>query len=492
MKKHRKSKPKKHQPRAAIAPSRARPIASKSKTPHHAARTAPAEPAWSFNWRDRLPSALAATYSADDRETIALLSLPLMLIASAILITSTHRGATPLGSVATHVPAIEAARPVPPAPTAAEIQRTAVAARPAEPLAPVAAGRSPEIADHPLPQALLPEAPAPQPASAPVAETLAAAPSAVTSDVASGGSLTASAPPAAAVESSPSPALAPVPPGALAETPSSEKAEPGRVEVAALTPTDPALVPHPPVTEVAPPAPEQNFCPAGASANMKPRPVLGSLVPPSNPDAFGLALAAAAREQLDDFVIYTDKYYNISYPMGDLPILYGVCTDVIVRAFRAVGYDLQQLVQETHSGAGDKNIDHRRVDTLRKFFAKYGDDLPITEFAEDYKPGDIVSYYRPQNRHSRTHIAIVSDEIGPSGRPMIIHNRGWGPQQEDALFVDQITGHYRFTGAKLPLPAATPTVAGPKIPGAKPAGSAMVRASYGGSGALSKSKVSAR
>jgi uncharacterized protein YijF (DUF1287 family) len=165
-----------------------------------------------------------------------------------------------------------------------------------------------------------------------------------------------------------------------------------------------------------------------------------------DPESFGLALAAAAREQLDDFVIYNDRYTRLKYPMGDVHPMYGVCTDVIIRAYRALGIDLQQLVQQTKSGSGDPNIDHRRVDTLRKFFARYGENIPASSFAEDYRPGDIVSYWRPQNRHSRTHIAIVSDMVGPSGRPLIIHNRGWGPQQEDGLFVDQITGHYRFRG----------------------------------------------
>ena len=72
--------------------------------------------------------------------------------------------------------------------------------------------------------------------------------------------------------------------------------------------------------------------------------------------------------------------------------------------------------------------------------------MPISEFAEDYRPGDIVTYYRPQNRTSTAHIAVVSDKLAPSGRLMVVHNRGWGPQLEDALFVDKITGHYRYSG----------------------------------------------
>ncbi len=176
-----------------------------------------------------------------------------------------------------------------------------------------------------------------------------------------------------------------------------------------------------------------------------PRPVTWT---PGDPDSFGLALAASARRQLESFVIYNDRYTRLKYPMGDVHPMYGVCTDVIIRAYRDLGIDLQELVQTTKTGSGDPNIDHRRVDTLRKFFSRFGESLPISSFPEDYKPGDIVSYWRPQNRHSRTHIAVVSDQTGPSGRPLIIHNRGWGPQQEDGLFVDEITGHYRFTGLR--------------------------------------------
>jgi hypothetical protein len=81
---------------------------------------------------------------------------------------------------------------------------------------------------------------------------------------------------------------------------------------------------------------------------------------------------------------------------------------------------------------------------LRRFFARYGKSLPVTDFAEDYRPGDIVTYHSPAGRTSQSHIAIVSDAIAPSGRPMVVHNRGWGPQLEDALFSSDITGHYRY------------------------------------------------
>ena len=169
-------------------------------------------------------------------------------------------------------------------------------------------------------------------------------------------------------------------------------------------------------------------------------------ITPTDPVAFGLAIAVAARAQTKSFVIYNPKYQRIAYPMGDVAPLFGVCTDVLIRAYRAVGIDLQALIQETGSGRGDRNIDHRRVEVIRGFLTRHGKSLPISDLAEDYQPGDIVTYHRPQNRTSTSHIALVTDLLAPSGRPMIVHNRGWGPEMEDALFVDRITGHYRFTG----------------------------------------------
>lgn len=191
---------------------------------------------------------------------------------------------------------------------------------------------------------------------------------------------------------------------------------------------------------------------------LEPRPNIAGTAPSREPAAFGLALAAAARAQLGEFVIYNAKYRRIAYPMGDVPALFGVCSDVVVRAYRAVGLDLQALIQETRSGRGDRNIDHRRVDVIRGFLARHGEPLAISGFSEDYQPGDIVTYYRPQNRSSTAHIAIVTDLIAPSGRPLVVHNRGWGPQLEDALFVDKITGHYRFTGLKAPPAKGKPSV----------------------------------
>jgi uncharacterized protein YijF (DUF1287 family) len=202
-----------------------------------------------------------------------------------------------------------------------------------------------------------------------------------------------------------------------------------------------------PAAEQAPEWAETSVCRFRPPAPTAPLTSSERTVPaPEGPD-FGLLLAAAARSQLGDLVIYTARYQRIGYPRGDVGSLHGACTDVVIRAYRALGIDLQELVHRARVGTGDRNIDHRRTETLRRFFARHGQSLPITNFPEDYRPGDIVTYYRPFSRVSRSHIAIVSDVLAPTGRPMIVHNRGWGPQLEDALFVDRITGHYRFTGS---------------------------------------------
>lgn len=244
------------------------------------------------------------------------------------------------------------------------------------------------------------------------------------------------------------------------------------------------LAPVPPAAATEAPAPSGPMaCPATPDFG---RPAYAVRVVAPGED-FGERLAAAAREQTKEFVVYNDAYKRIAYPMGDVHPMYGVCTDVIIRAYRALGVDLQELIAKARVGSGDTSIQHRRVDTMRKFFAAKGASLPVTTFAENFRPGDVVSYHRPQNAHSRTHIAIVSDVVAPSGRLMIVHNRGWGPQLEDALFVDKITGHYRFHPAA-PAPAVAkaapaapaaaalpPGMTSPPHPQKRPAASAVTR-----------------
>lgn len=173
---------------------------------------------------------------------------------------------------------------------------------------------------------------------------------------------------------------------------------------------------------------------------------------------------------------YDPKYMKIAYPMGDVPEGMGVCTDVIVRAYRGLGVDLQQLVHHSKLGTGDTNVDHRRVQVLIKFFAKYGENIPVSRFPESYKPGDIVAYDVPWGRTSKWHIAIVTDQLSPSLRPMVVHNRGYGAKLEDALFHKRIIGHYRLDAQGLmalqpksmPAQAAAPVATQSASQGTKP------------------------
>lgn len=164
-------------------------------------------------------------------------------------------------------------------------------------------------------------------------------------------------------------------------------------------------------------------------------------------------LVEAAREQTRYTLHYDGSYQRIAYPMGDVPIDRGVCTDVVIRAYRALGKDLQQLVHEDMQAhfalypknwglsRPDRNIDHRRVPNLHTYFKRFGQSLPVTENS-DLQPGDLLTWMLPGNL---PHIGVVSDRRSADGkRPLIIHNIGVGVQEEDALNVAPLTGHYRF------------------------------------------------
>ena len=164
-------------------------------------------------------------------------------------------------------------------------------------------------------------------------------------------------------------------------------------------------------------------------------------------------LLAAAHKQTDAFVLYDSHYTRIAYPEGDVPLSRGVCADVVIRAYRAIGIDLQQKVHEDMTAnfglypkrwglkAPDPNIDHRRVPNLMIFFARFGQSLPVTQDATAYQPGDIVTTLPG----GKPHIGIVSDMISPiSGRLMVIQNCGFGTRQDDDLLSYPLTGHYRY------------------------------------------------
>ena len=166
-------------------------------------------------------------------------------------------------------------------------------------------------------------------------------------------------------------------------------------------------------------------------------------------------LAVAGAELANDQVSYDPSYFSISYPNGDIPKGKGVCTDVIIRAYRKLGIDLQQKVHEDMASnfglypkiwgltRTDTNIDHRRVPNLMVFFERFGEALEISKRAEDYRPGDIVCW---NLGGGTTHIGLVTALENPNGnRKLIIHNIGAGQVLEDCLFTYKIIGHYRYS-----------------------------------------------
>lgn len=168
------------------------------------------------------------------------------------------------------------------------------------------------------------------------------------------------------------------------------------------------------------------------------------------------ALAAAALERTQHNVIYNGAYFRIDYPNGDIPAQFGVCTDVVIRSYRKLNIDLQQLVHEDmrdnfalyparriwNQTRTDRNIDHRRVPNLQTFFERHGQILAITHKGKDYQTGDLVTWMLPGNL---PHIGIVVEGFSKDGeRPLIVHNIGAGPQLEDVLFSYPLTGHYRY------------------------------------------------
>ncbi len=165
-------------------------------------------------------------------------------------------------------------------------------------------------------------------------------------------------------------------------------------------------------------------------------------------------LSEYALELTKQKVVYDPSYFSISYPNGDIPENKGVCTDVIIRAYRKIGVDLQKEVHEDMKSnfnaypkiwglrTTDKNIDHRRVPNLMTFFKRKGAEKTITNVAANYIPGDIVCW---NLGGAITHIGIVVNKKSIDGkRNLIVHNIGNGQVLEDCLFDFKIIGHYRF------------------------------------------------
>lgn len=174
-----------------------------------------------------------------------------------------------------------------------------------------------------------------------------------------------------------------------------------------------------------------------------------------------MRLSDAAVERTHHMIRYDPSYVRIPYPGGDVPAETGVCTDEVIRSYRTLGIDLQKVVHEDMEQnlsaypqrwsrpltRTDTNIDHRRVPNLMVFFRRKGEVLAISTRAEDYSPGDLVTWDLGGNV---PHIGIVTNrKAANTGRYMLVHNIGQGPMLEDVLFRWRVTGHYRYFGPDL-------------------------------------------
>jgi uncharacterized protein YijF (DUF1287 family) len=178
--------------------------------------------------------------------------------------------------------------------------------------------------------------------------------------------------------------------------------------------------------------------------------------PIENPNSFAEKLSNAAISIIDKEVVYTPDYISIKYPNGDVPAKTGVCTDVIIRAYRKLNIDLQKEVHEDMIAnftkypnlekwglkTTDKNIDHRRVPNLEIFFGRKGKTLPITQTPSDYKIGEIVTW---MINDKLPHIGIITHLKSDDGkRNLIVHNVGGGQVLEDCLFNYKVVGHFQY------------------------------------------------
>ncbi len=165
-------------------------------------------------------------------------------------------------------------------------------------------------------------------------------------------------------------------------------------------------------------------------------------------------LVKDARSQIGQTLTYDPAYTRLRYPMGDVPIQKGVCTDVVIRALRKQNIDLQKVIHEDMKRNfkaypqlwglknTDRNIDHRRVPNIAKYMTRQGYSVQKSPFKTAlFKAGDIVTW---DLGRGLVHIGIVSDRKSISQVPLIIHNIGRGTQEEDILLQYKITGHYRI------------------------------------------------
>ncbi len=165
-------------------------------------------------------------------------------------------------------------------------------------------------------------------------------------------------------------------------------------------------------------------------------------------------LVRAARKQIGMTTGYDPAYVSLDYPGGDVPRESGVCTDVVIRAYRdAFDVDLQQLVHEDMMAAfglypktwgltrADRNIDHRRVPNLERYFQRQGYERDAPGTREDWQAGDLITM-RLGGR--MPHIAIFSGHDAVTGTAMYVHNIGGGTR-EDEMYADyEFPRRFRF------------------------------------------------
>jgi uncharacterized protein YijF (DUF1287 family) len=164
----------------------------------------------------------------------------------------------------------------------------------------------------------------------------------------------------------------------------------------------------------------------------------------------GLDLARAAESQVGVTVTYDPSYVRLAFPGGDIPPDRGVCADVVIRAFRQIGIDLQvQLHEDVKRHFNeypslwglrrpDPNIDHRRVPNLMTYFKRQGKALPVSA---PYQPGDVVAWRLSNGLH---HIGVISQRRASGNHNLVVHNIGQGARTEDVLYAFEIIGHYRW------------------------------------------------
>ncbi len=189
------------------------------------------------------------------------------------------------------------------------------------------------------------------------------------------------------------------------------------------------------------------------SARLGPAALAGTV--PADVQTAAEKIVASAKEQARKGAVYAPGYFAIPYPNGDLPADKGVCTDVVIRALRKAGYDLQKLIHEDMKRnfnkypnnwglkRPDSNIDHRRVPNQMRFFERHGLSLTLKvteDTLERWQPGDIV-YWKLDS--GLDHCGVLTDTRNGSGEPLVVHNLG-RCVEEDCLTKWKITGHFRF------------------------------------------------